>query len=126
MVLDLLAIRKPKVLMCRHKKNTFLHSHVELGFVDVGVGQEHPSFPVVRSEKVLPIFLFTFIYIEHTSMNFMMIRFYPQLLRNDSSLPNKMCTHETSVTMVGVILSTLLTEIDSSFTWEDDTIFMGH
>jgi hypothetical protein len=28
--------------------------------------------------------------------------------------------------MVGVILSTLLTEIDSSFTWEDDTIFMGH
>jgi hypothetical protein len=39
-----------------------LHSHVELGFVDIGVGQEHPSFPVVRSEKVLPIFLFTFIY----------------------------------------------------------------
>jgi hypothetical protein len=28
--------------------------------------------------------------------------------------------------VVSVILNTLLSEIDSSFTWEDDTIFMGH
>jgi predicted ribosome quality control (RQC) complex YloA/Tae2 family protein len=37
-----------------------------------------------------------------------------------------MCTHETSITVVRVILNTLLTEIDGSFTWEDDTILVGH
>jgi hypothetical protein len=56
----------------------------------------------------------------------MVICFYPQLLRNDSSFSNKMCTHETSVSVFGVILNPLLTEIDSSFTWEDDTILVGH
>ena len=124
MVLGLLAIREPEVFWLRHEKNAFLHSHKKFSLIDVGVGQEHPPFPIVRSEKVLPIFLITFIYIEHTSVNFMMIRFYPQLLRNNSPFSNKMCTHETSVSVIGVILNPLLTEIDCSFTWENDTILV--
>ena len=59
-------------------------------------------------------------------MNFMVICFYPQLLRNDGPFSNKMCAHETSVAMVGVILNTLLTEINGSPGWEDDTILVGH
>ena len=56
----------------------------------------------------------------------MVICFYPQLLRNDGSFSNKLCAHETSITVVRIILNTLLTEIDGSFSWEDDTILVGH
>ena len=37
-----------------------------------------------------------------------------------------MRSHETSIAVVGVILNTLLAEIDCPFTWEDDTILVGH
>ena len=124
MVLGLLAIREPHVFGCRHEKDTLGHRHIELGLVDIWVGQEHPSFPVVCPEEVLPILLITFIYTKHTSVNFMMVCLYPQLLRNDGSLSNKMCAHETSVAVIGVILNPLMTEIDGSFTWENDTILV--
>ena len=110
----------------RHEKNTLLHSHKKFGFIDIWVGQEHPSFPEIRSEIIFPIFLFTFINTEHTPMNFVVVCLYPQLLRNDIPLPNKMCAHETGIAMIWVILNTFLTEINGSFTRENDTILMCH
>ena len=126
MDLALLAIREPEVFWLRHEKNTFLHSHKKFSFVDIWVGQEHPSFPEIRPEIIFPVLLITFINHQHTSVNFMVICFYPQLLRNDGSFSNKLCAHETSITVVRIILNTLLTEIDGSFSWEDDTILVGH
>lgn len=47
-------------------------------------------------------------------MNLTQIRFYSQLLRKDSTLSNKMCTHEFGISMIDIMLHTSLTEIDGS------------
>ena len=48
-------------------------------------------------------------------MNLTLIPFDSQFLRKDSTLSNKLCTHESWISVIYVMLNTPLTEIDGSF-----------
>ena len=57
-------------------------------------------------------------------MNLTLIPFDSQLLRKDSTLSNKLCTHESWISMICVVLNTPLTKIYGSLVWECYSMFM--